>query len=111
MLLDTRQIDELRQLDGSGDLLKELVAAFLDDAPQRMQELEQALAANDADIAHRASHTLKGSCSNFGLTELHEAALVVMRPAKAGDLASASAAMPALRAAYDRALEALKPYG
>ena len=56
----------LERMDGDVELLKELVGLFLDECPQRMAEIREALTRRDATKLRQAAHTLKGSVGNFG---------------------------------------------
>jgi CheY-like chemotaxis protein len=57
---------------GIGDLVPQLISIFLESAPLDIQKASIAL--RDADPAGlaNAAHSLKGSCSNFGATRMHE---------------------------------------
>ncbi|HEY1173447.1 MAG TPA: response regulator [Verrucomicrobiae bacterium] len=58
---------ELRERYGDDDLLiKEILAAYIQDVPERLQELRVAFAANDAGNAERLAHMLKGSSATIG---------------------------------------------
>lgn len=63
-----RVIAELRELGGEDDpnLLAELIAMFLADAPERIREVETSLASGDIKTLERAAHTLKSSSANIG---------------------------------------------
>ena len=67
-VLDTEVIEGLRELGGEEDpgLLLELVEMFLDDAPNRLREMEESLSSGDLDTMRRAAHTLKSSSANMG---------------------------------------------
>ena len=54
--------------------MKELVGLFLDECPQRMAEIREAITRRDATKLQQAAHTLKGSVGNFGAREAFEAA-------------------------------------
>ena len=56
----------LSRVGGDEDLLREIAGLFLDDYPNLVEKIKQALAANDARGLERASHSLKGSVANFG---------------------------------------------
>lgn len=80
----------LDRLGGDADLYREIGRLFLSEAPERMQALERARAAADADGIQRAAHALRG---NLG---------------RQGDLAGAARSLPALRAALDRVQDDLR---
>ncbi|HVZ65282.1 MAG TPA: Hpt domain-containing protein [Lacunisphaera sp.] len=98
--LDPAAIAALSSLGPEGDtsFLRELIDIYLADAPQRIAELDAALARGDAGVALRAAHTIKGSSSNFGATLLAHRAQQIEAQCKAGDCAAGLALLPALKA-------------
>jgi HPt (histidine-containing phosphotransfer) domain-containing protein len=67
-VIDMQVIEGLRELGGDDEpgLLVEIVALFLADAPQRLGEIDRALASGDLRSLERAAHTLKSSSQNVG---------------------------------------------
>lgn len=65
-------IADLRELGGADEpgLLAELIDLFLADAPERIREVESALAAGEIKRVERAAHTLKSSSANIGAKQL-----------------------------------------
>ena len=55
---------------------------FLDDPA--FAGLEEALKKKDADTAFRHAHTLKGLAANMGLTSIHDLAVKIVEPLRAG---------------------------
>jgi HPt (histidine-containing phosphotransfer) domain-containing protein len=51
-----------------------------------MAELDQAIATTDLPLFERAAHTLKGAVSNFGALAAAEAAFILEKMGRAGDL-------------------------
>ncbi len=68
LLIDPEAIASLRALnpDDGDAFLRDIVGIFLDDTPQRIEELKQSLAAQDQIRFTRAAHSIKGSSSNLG---------------------------------------------
>ena len=95
----------LERMDGDVDLMKELVGLFLDDCPQRMAEIHEALTRRDATKLRQAAHTLKGSVGNFGAREAFELAHQLETIAQGQDWEHAEEVGAALEMAIDR----LKP--
>jgi PAS domain S-box-containing protein len=95
----------LERVDGDVELLKELVGLFLDECPQRMAEVREAVAERDATRLQHAAHTLKGSVGNFGAREAFEAARRLEAIGRDQNWTQADEAWAALEAAIDR----LKP--
>jgi HPt (histidine-containing phosphotransfer) domain-containing protein len=86
--VDLAKIDDLRALDRPGHegFLKKIGTVFLDDAQRRLDEIDTALAANDAPAVVMASHALKGSCAYLGATRLAELCRAMEERADRGDL-------------------------
>ncbi len=62
------QFDEksaLEALDGERELLSQLATMFVEDAPQLLSDLEEAVASDDAATARRAIHSVKGLVATF----------------------------------------------
>jgi two-component system sensor histidine kinase/response regulator len=64
----------LTRAEGDVELLKELVGLFLEDLPEMMSNLHDAITAGDANAIERAAHKLKGSVGNFAAQPAFEAA-------------------------------------
>lgn len=84
-VLDPEVIEMLRDLGGEDEpeLLAELVAVFLADAPQRLHDMQQGLAQGDFELLERAAHTLKSSAANLGARLLSEHARELEAAARA----------------------------
>jgi len=109
-ILDPNAIESLRALspDMDGSFLRELIEIYLEDTPQRVAELEAALAAGDAHAMMRAAHTVKGSSSNFGANKLAQIALEIELLGKAGNCPPAVALVPNLKAEFALVAQALR---
>src|SRR5262245_27574101 len=55
---------------GAPGFLKELVGAFLRQAPQRISAVREASQRGDARALELAAHSLKGSCGSLGATAM-----------------------------------------
>ena len=62
--------DEVLHRLGSENFIQRFAVRFLDDTSFQM--IKDGIAANDAELAFRGAHTLKGVCSNLGFTKLYE---------------------------------------
>ena len=90
--LDADAVRSLIDLVGDDrEALAEIVDAFIDEAPQRLAELRDGLAAGDAVLVGRAAHTLKANGRTFGAFRLAELCQEIETAARGGDLAPASA--------------------
>jgi len=77
--------DELLQrVDGDMELLEELVDLFLEDLPDRLQGLREALDQDDVPQVHELAHSIKGSVSCFAAAAAFEAASQLTDLARSG---------------------------
>lgn len=107
--VDPQALAGLRELNPDDPaFLRELVDVFLEDVPQRLAEIEKALAASDAALLTRAAHTIKGSGGNFGATDLSTIAQQLEQQGKAAAFADAAATLPALKTEFARVAAALR---
>lgn len=67
--IDKATFEELKQMSGA-DFINELIDAFLDDAPNMINQMQTALVTKDADSFRRNAHSLKSNANTFGATEL-----------------------------------------
>ena len=68
-VIDKATFDELKQIAGE-DFINELIDAFLDDAPNIIQNMQAALDTKDVESFRRNAHSLKSNANTFGATEL-----------------------------------------
>ncbi|HET7486694.1 MAG TPA: response regulator [Acidimicrobiales bacterium] len=104
-VLDSVTVDQLKQLDGNGDI-RELLQMFLRDAPALVDRLAVAAGRGDAAEAAAASHKLTGSAGAFGALRVVHLAQDVEAAARDGAVPG-PAMVAALRSALDAAIRAL----
>ena len=68
-VIDKATFNELKQMSGE-DFINELIDAFLDDAPNMIQNMQAALDTKDVEAFRRNAHSLKSNANTFGATEL-----------------------------------------
>ncbi len=77
-LMDWSRLEQFKEFDDEArSMTREVVALFIADAPQRAQDLLQAVGSGDAQLLSRAAHALKGAASNVGASALTEACFVL----------------------------------
>jgi len=84
-----QQLDEslaLSRVGGDADLLREVIELFLDDVPQTLEGIRNAVAAHDATALEHQAHSLKGSVSTFGARRAFEAALALEKQGRSKNL-------------------------
>ena len=101
---DSSMLDELRSMmPDDPSLVNDLIDTYLNDVPQRLAELQDALSPPDADRLHRASHTLKGSSSNMGLKAVMSLSAELCNKTRQGDVSGAEDLVASIIAASERA--------
>jgi HPt (histidine-containing phosphotransfer) domain-containing protein len=103
-----RQLDEsvaLSRVGGDVELLREVVGLFLDDYPQSLDMIRDAVARSDQSSLERHAHSLKGSVSTFGAQEAYDAAMALEKQGRTGDLTCAAEGLQRL----EHAMIALRP--
>lgn len=108
--LDHEAIDNLRALSpDDGDVfLKEILTIFVEDTPTRILELHKSRGSGDVSSFVRAAHSIKGSSSNVGASELRALAEHLEQQARTRGLAEVEAHVAELEAAFVRVHEELK---
>ncbi len=86
----------LAKLGGRANLLQDMAAFFLDDAPLRLAEIQAGLQARTPAAIARAAHRLKGTLVYLGAEPALQAAQQVEQIGRHGDLTDAAAAIQAL---------------
>ncbi|MDP3712521.1 MAG: response regulator [Mycobacteriales bacterium] len=67
---DERALEQLRELDGTGEDLRSLVAIFLRDTPVSVDALTEAAQLHDLETVRTLAHTVRGSASMLGAVGL-----------------------------------------
>ena len=70
-VLDAAVLDELRaSVGGDEEFVRDLVATYLDEGPQHMEQIADAAGRADAAAIVRPAHTLKSSSAALGAARL-----------------------------------------
>jgi histidine phosphotransfer protein HptB len=102
-VIDAATFAELQDTAGA-EFVGELIATFLEEAPQMLAELRDAQAAASAERFRRAAHSIKSNANTFGALRLGEMARVL----ELGGLVIDTAPVDALQAEYERVAAALQ---
>lgn len=89
----------------SDDLVARFAIKFL--ADDSFSKLEAGMAARDVKAAFMAAHTLKGVCSNLGLTNLFEPASQLTEILRAGTFDGADELFVQVKDQYEKTVAAL----
>jgi CheY-like chemotaxis protein/HPt (histidine-containing phosphotransfer) domain-containing protein/two-component sensor histidine kinase len=98
--LDAVIISDL--LDTMGGEFGDLVRVYLEDAPQRLRELETAAETGDAAAQIAPSHTLKSSSANIGALALSDLARGIEHAARGGMATNPAEIADGIRGEYER---------
>jgi signal transduction histidine kinase/CheY-like chemotaxis protein/HPt (histidine-containing phosphotransfer) domain-containing protein len=78
VLMDWSRLEQFKEFDDEErSMTREVIALFASDAPNRMDDIREALAASDSAELSRAAHALKGAASNVGAEALSDACFVL----------------------------------
>ncbi|MGV3618818.1 MAG: PAS domain S-box protein [Fimbriimonas sp.] len=92
--VETNQIDLTYLTEIAGDDMefqREVLAAYAEGLPPMLDELRDAAARGDRDVAYRVAHTLKGSSRSVGANVFADHCERAEDAAKSGDIAAAAA--------------------
>ncbi len=99
--LDSAVLAGLRELGGD-DLLSELAGLFLEDTPQRLEGLREAIENGDAPAVERTAHALKGSSANIGAVAMSELTAQLQDAGRGGVLSGAPELLERLEREFER---------
>ena len=102
--------EALSRVGGDVDLLREIAGVFLDDCPNSMQALRDAVSAGDAKLVERQAHTLKGSIATFGTGFVFETARKIELQGRCGDLSTATSDLLHLEAGIEHLKSDLRTF-
>ena len=104
--LDQGAVGTLMELIGDDpEMVRDIVGAILEDAPERLAEIASGLADGDARLVRRAAHTLKANGLTFGALAFAEACRELEEAAR-GDFLDAAAP---IAAEIERSWSAVRP--
>lgn len=110
-VLDLSALDRLRETVGGDDaFLAELIHTFLDDGPQELARMHQALDSQDAELLQRAAHSLKSNSAEFGAQDLRQMCKQLEEMAKQGVFDGVSQRVAEVEAEYERVDGALRQF-
>jgi two-component system, sensor histidine kinase and response regulator len=98
------------QVGGDVQLLRDIIEIFLQDCPQNVALIREAISRRDADALENAAHSLKGSVANFAVPAAYQAAFRLETLGRNRDFNQAQEALDRLEKETQRlrvALEAL----
>ncbi|HWP31470.1 MAG TPA: Hpt domain-containing protein [Fimbriimonadales bacterium] len=94
-ILDEQYLSEVSE--GDVHFEKELFHDFFDLVPELISSLEKGIEENDADQAHRAAHSLRGSARCIGAKRVGIVCDSLVMKAREGDLSNMNSLLEQLR--------------
>lgn len=98
----------LERMGGDEEMLDGLIQCFIEDAPELLSQLDEALRENDSAEVARAAHSLKGLSANFEALPCRNAAELVEQVGRGGDLSNISPRVSVLKREVAALIGALK---
>ena len=108
--LDPNVLEELRELnqEGEPDVVSEVLRLFLDDAPEKLDAIADAITRGDVEALRRAAHGLKGAAGAIGAFPFQEACRALEEMAAVTPPGQAAAQLAGLRTEYARVKAAIE---
>ena len=107
--IDQAALDRLLDdIGGESALLVELIDSFLDETPELLASMSDALAQGETAELMRTAHTIKSSGRDFGATALSEMCQKLEHDSKAGVLEDAAEQVSRIKHEYDQVKVALE---
>ncbi|MEW6520523.1 MAG: response regulator [Thermodesulfobacteriota bacterium] len=98
----------LQRLLDDRALARTVIEGFLQDIPRQLQVLQEQLAGEDAAVAERQIHTIKGAAANVSGECMQAVAQEMEKAARAGDLALVRQRMSELEEQFERLRQAME---
>jgi HPt (histidine-containing phosphotransfer) domain-containing protein len=98
--IDLATLNELKVI--MEDEFDELVNIFISDGQTQIEQLAQAIAKQDDTSVRKIAHTLKGSSSNLGITDLSELCRSLEFKAAENDLSDADSSLQSIKTEYEQ---------
>jgi CheY-like chemotaxis protein/HPt (histidine-containing phosphotransfer) domain-containing protein len=105
-LLDVSAL--LAGFGGRGELVKDVIDVFLDDAPALLDRLKQAADAGDVAALGATAHAIKGSAGLFSQGSAYEQARALEQRARGGDGSDAGRAYEAINTSLSQLMTELR---
>jgi two-component system sensor histidine kinase/response regulator len=108
-VLDHKALDALRALrrPGRPDVVEKILSAFLVSSAELLATMHEAVSRDDAEVVHRAAHSLKSSSANVGALSLSAACRELEALARAKTLTNAPALLDQITAELARVTPAV----
>ena len=106
-IIDSAALNRLEEW-GGGDLIRQMVRLFLENAPNRLEQIRTCRDGDDMDQPERGAHSLKSSAANVGAERVREIAQEIEGAASDKDAERVRELLPVLEEAFAAAIEELE---
>ncbi len=107
-------IDETRlmaEFGGDEEILAELRDLFLEHVPPLFQQIEESVAAGNAEDIAKHTHSLKGACATYGAPRLAMVCKTAELAARSGDVQLVKDHMEDIIKEYEKVFQAISDIG
>jgi PAS domain S-box-containing protein len=94
--------------DGAEEIIGELIAIFMDEAPKSLANLQQAVSEKDLKKTESAAHALKGGCATIGVARTAALCAVLEKTAFQGTFEGAEKLVSEIESELKRGFEVLE---
>ncbi len=108
--IDLRVLEQFREFDpqGGSGLMRQIVDIFLRSSDPLVVQVQQAVAAGDAETLRQSAHSLKSSSANVGAKTLSELFRSLEGLGREGNLDAAEALLDTMRLEYGQVVDELR---
>jgi len=100
-VIDSKFLDSMA---GKQPFIKRMFTVFISQEPKRIQEIKEALDAQDVERLRHLAHALKGGAATMGVERVRDCCLLLEKASKAEDMTAAQSHLTCLesemRSAY-----------
>lgn len=109
-VLDRQILDSLRDMAGpkAAAMLSLIIGNYLEDAPERLQEIREAVAQGDPEGLRQGAHSMRSSSANLGALTLANLFKELENLGRAGTTANAQALLNQVEKEYENVIKALE---
>jgi HPt (histidine-containing phosphotransfer) domain-containing protein len=108
-LIDREALNRLQEWGGP-KLVREMIRLYLDNSPERLDQIQQGFDEHELNAVERAAHSLKSSSANVGALDVSRLAERLEHLADSGSDAEARQLHPELTSAWELARGALEEF-
>jgi signal transduction histidine kinase/DNA-binding response OmpR family regulator len=108
-IIDSTAIDNIRsiQREGGADILQRIISVYLEEAPQHLDALDNAVKDEDADGMRKTAHAFKSGSANLGANILAGLCKEMEMMGRKGVIDGSAQLLESIKVEFDRAIAVL----